>query len=117
LGAVTVTDGRAAADGSWEAEATSTDFVTGGGDAEETITADLVEYWSGIATASSGNGTISPGQADAAASEPFSGAVSVFDRTGGTGNSTVTWNPTLIFNTPEINVAGAYVGTVTHSVA
>ncbi|GLY95410.1 hypothetical protein [Actinoplanes sp. NBRC 103695] len=117
LGPVTVTDGRAAADGTWEVEAEGTDFETGGGTPTETITDDLVEYWSGPATATTGAGPFVPGQATAAQSEPLDATVIAFNRTGGTGNGSATWNPTLIFNTPLANVAGAYVGTVTHSVA
>src|SRR4051812_45092325 len=52
LGAVTVTDSRAAADASWLATVTSTNFVTGGATGPETTLASEVGYWSGAATAS-----------------------------------------------------------------
>lgn len=120
LGAVTVDDSRGAADASWAAEAEATDFTTGAGtDPSEIVTPDLIDYWSGAATATTGNGTFTPGQADAGAAEPLSDVtpITAFTHTGGTGNNTASWNPTLDVNVPLANIAGTYTGTVTHSVA
>jgi hypothetical protein len=119
LGPVTVTDGRASADASWDAAVTSTDFVTGAGTATETVVAGLVDYWSGPATATTGNGTYTPGQSTAAAAAPLDtlDQLPAFTHTGGTGNNSATWNPTLDVNAPWANLAGIYTGTVTHSVA
>ncbi|WP_433530159.1 hypothetical protein ACQPYA_28865 [Micromonospora sp. CA-263727] len=119
LGVVTVSDTRAADDASWEATVTSTDFTTGGATASETVPATAIDYWSGPATATTGNGTFTPGQATAGAAEPLDNTTGVvaFTHTGGTGNNTAAWNPTLDVNVPLANQAGTYTGTVTHSVA
>ncbi|MGC4811377.1 hypothetical protein ACLQ29_12715 [Micromonospora sp. DT228] len=119
LGAVTVTDSRGAADASWVATVTATNFQTGGGTPEETVLASEIDYWSGPATATTGTGTFTPGQANAAAAEALDNVtpVTAFTHTGGTGGNTATWNPTLIVNVPLDSIAGVYTGTVTHSVA
>jgi len=119
LGAVTVSDTRAAADASWETSVASTDFTTGGATAPETVLASEVDYWSGAATATTGTGTFTPAQATAGAAVPLSVTVPItaFTHTGGTGNDTATWAPTLIVNLPLDSQAGTYTGTVTHSVA
>ncbi|GAA3737320.1 hypothetical protein GCM10022225_20160 [Plantactinospora mayteni] len=119
LGVVTVTDERASADASWTATVTSTDFTTGTATASETILASEVDYWSGPATATTGNGTFTPGQVNAAAAAPLDNTtpLTAFSHTGGTGNNSAAWNPTLVVNVPLDNEAGTYTGTVTHSVA
>ena len=119
LGPVTATDGRASADASWVATVTSTDFQTGGGTPSETILASEINYWSGPATATTGTGTFTPGQAAADDAEPLDNVIGVvaFTHTGGTGNNTATWNPTLTVNAPLDSEAGIYTGTVTHSAA
>lgn len=119
LGPVTVTDGRAAADASWGATVTSTVFQTGGGIPTETVLPAQIGYWSGPATATTGTGTFTPGQVNAAAAEPLDATVpaTAFTHTGGTGNNTATWNPTLAVDVPLASQAGIYTGTVTHSVA
>lgn len=117
LGSVTVTDGRASSDGSWQAAVSTTPFYTGGSLPSETVDADDVSYWSGPATATTGGGTFTPGQVDAAAATPLGSLSTAFTHVGGTGNNTATWNPTLVVNIPLANQAGVYVGTVTHSVA
>lgn len=119
LGTVTVTDSRGAADASWVASVTSTVFETGGGTPAETVEPGLIDYWSGAATATTGNGTFTPGQANAGAAEPLDTVtpVTAFTHTGGTGGNTAAWNPTLVVNVPLDSIAGTYTGTVTHSVA
>ncbi|MFI6758512.1 hypothetical protein ACIBF5_05120 [Micromonospora sp. NPDC050417] len=119
IGPVTVDDSRAEPDASWEATVTSTDFTTGTATPTETVLASQVDYWSGPATATTGNGTFTPGQVNAAAAAPLDDTtpLTAFTHTGGTGNNTATWNPTLEVNVPLANVAGVYTGTVTHSVA
>jgi hypothetical protein len=120
LGAVSVTDLRASANASWTATVTATDFTTGAGSASETTLATEVDYWSGTATATTGNGTFTPGQAAAGDRVPLNNApttVTAFTHSGGTGNNTATWNPTLSVRVPLDSQAGAYTGTVTHSVA
>ncbi|MFJ6197291.1 hypothetical protein [Micromonospora sp. NPDC092111] len=119
LGVVTVTDSRASADASWVASVTSTVFQTGGGTPPETILPSEVDYWSGPATATTGNGTFTPGQSTAAAAAPLDSVtpLTAFTHSGGTGDNTASWNPTLIVNVPLDSIAGIYSGTVTHSVA
>ncbi|WP_430498509.1 hypothetical protein ACQRWP_26285 [Micromonospora trifolii] len=119
LGPVTVDDSRGAADASWVATVTATVFQTGGGTPAETVLPGEIDYWSGPATATTGTGTFTPGQATAAAAEPLDSVtpVTAFTHTGGTGGNTATWNPTLIVNVPLDSIAGVYTGTVTHSVA
>jgi len=117
LGTVTVTDDRKLGL-AWTATVSSTDFVTGGASAPETITKAFVSYWSGPATATSGLSVAVPGQLTAAQAVNLTTSRTAFS---GTGISLVTnsasWNPTLIVNVPAGVVAGTYSGTVTHSVA
>ncbi|MEU2610613.1 hypothetical protein ABZ570_03345 [Micromonospora sp. NPDC007271] len=119
LGTVTVTDSRASADASWAATVTSTDFTTGTATASETVLASQVSYWSGPATATTGNGTFTPGQANQAAEQPLDNAtpLTAFTHLLGTGNNSASWNPTLDVHVPLANESGVYTGTVTHSVA
>jgi hypothetical protein len=119
LGPVTVNDTRAAADASWEATVTSTTFQTGGGTAPETVDPGEIDYWSGPATSSTGNGTFTPGQATAGDAAPLSATAPLvaFTHGGGSGNNSVTWAPGLVVVLPADSVAGMYTGTVTHSVA
>ena len=119
LGAVTVTDGRASADASGVTTVTASNVVTGASAPSETVLASEIDYWSGPATATTGNGTFTPGQATAAAAAPLDNTAPLvaFTHTGGTGNNSTAWNPTLIVNLPLDSQAGVYTGTVTHSVA
>jgi hypothetical protein len=116
LGSVTVTDARAAIDGSWAASVSSSAFTTGGGTPDETIANSAVFYWSGPATATSGAGTFVPGQAAAGNAQSLDASRTAFSRTTGAGNSSATWNPTLRIDLPAAAVTGNYTGTVTHSV-
>lgn len=119
LGAMTVTDGRASADGSWVATVTSTTFTTGAGTASQTVLAGELDYWSGPATSTTGTGTFTPGQPTFADREPLDTTtpLTAFTHTGGTGNNTASWEATISVNVPLDNEAGTYTGTVTHSVA
>jgi alpha-tubulin suppressor-like RCC1 family protein len=115
LGTVTVTDGRGA--GSWTATVTGTTFVTGAGTAQETIPLTRISYWSGIATATTGTGTLTPGQANAAAAVNLSVPRLAFSLTGGSPANSASWNPTLSVSVPASAVAGTYTATITQSVA
>jgi hypothetical protein len=121
LGPVAVADGRAAPDATWDATVTSTDYTTGDASSpDEIIEAALVSYWSGPATvAGAGTGTFDDGQTAAGNAAALNTVTELpaFAHDGGTGNNSVTWNPTIIVNTPLDSVAGDYAGTVTHSVA
>ncbi|HEY2671728.1 MAG TPA: hypothetical protein VGJ07_15330 [Rugosimonospora sp.] len=115
LGAVTVADTRAADPADWVASVVATDFTTGTATPAETVPATDVNYSSGAATATTGNGTFTP----SGAAVPLNNTtpLTAFTHVGGTGNNSATWNPTLAVNVPLANVAGTYTGTVTHSVA
>jgi hypothetical protein len=101
---------RVAANAARVATVTSTNFTTGGATATETVLASDVTYWSGPATPpTTGSGTFTPGQVNAAAAVPLSTAVPVtaFTHTGGTGNNAALWNPTLDVAVPLANQAGS----------
>jgi len=117
LGTITIADTRGALLGTWTTTVSSSDFVTGGGTAAETISAAAVTYWSGPATASSGVATRTPGQANAAAAQTLDTPRTAFSATLITGNNSTSWNPTVTVNVPSAVVAGSYTGTITHSVA
>jgi len=117
LGAVTVTDDRAALTAAWTATVSATAFTTGGATPAETIANSALSYWSGPATATTGTGTGTPGQATAGNAVVLTTGRTAFTWTAGSGNNSSAWNPTLIVAVPATAVAGTYSGTVTHSVA
>lgn len=117
LGTVAVTDARALLSASWSATVTSTDFKTGAGTPEETITKDSVFYWSGAGKATAGNGTFLPGQPTSASKQPLSAAVTAYSMSGGVGRSSAVWTPSLVVTLPPSAITGSYSGTVIHSVA
>jgi hypothetical protein len=116
LGPVTVLDQRALLTPTWNASVISTDFETGGGSSGETIPNINVTYWSGGATATSGEGVFTPGQPTAAQAQIINVPRTAFSHAGGTGSNFATWNPTLVVAIPNDTVGGIYTGTVTHSV-
>jgi hypothetical protein len=116
IGTVTVTDQRAALTASWTASVASTAFTTGGATANETIPNTAVSYWSGAATATTGTGTFTPGQATAANAVVLSQQRTAFSLTVGVGSNSASWNPTLVIAVPAAAVVGTYTGTVTHTV-
>jgi hypothetical protein len=120
LGTVTVLDERAVLSATWIATVISSDFITGvpPDTAAETIPNINVSYWSGPSTANTGGGT------NPTAGQPTAGDAAIinvptiaFRQDGGIGDNSATWNPTLVINIPATNIAGAYTGTVTHSVS
>ena len=113
LGGVTVADNRGALLTSWTASVISTDFVTGGGGANKTITAANVTYSSGLATATSGVGVDVP----MAAPLTLDQSRTAFAHTGVIGSQSTTWDPTVTVSVPTNVIAGTYSGTITHSVA
>lgn len=117
MGAVTVTDDRAALTATWVASVSATDFTTGGGTAAETIPNTAISYWSGAATATTGTGTFVPGQTNAASAVVLDQTRTAFSKTTGSGNNSATWNPTIEIDVPAQAVVGTYTGTVSHSVA
>ncbi|MFC8849446.1 MULTISPECIES: hypothetical protein [unclassified Micromonospora] len=117
IGPVQVVDQRAALVANWVATVSATAFISGGGTPEETITPNLIEYWSGPATATTGTGTFVPGQLTAAQAVTLSVPHTAFSKTSGSGNNSATWNPTLHVFVPATAVGGTYSATITHSVA
>jgi hypothetical protein len=120
LGAVTVTDTRGTDPSPWTASVVATDFTntTSTTTPAPVIPVADVSYWSGPATATTGDGTFTPGQAtlgDAAALSATS--LTAFSHTGGTGGNTAVWDPGLVISVPSTAQVGTYSGTVTHSVA
>jgi hypothetical protein len=116
IGDVVVTDERAQLNAAWTASVSATDFTTGDGTAGETIPNSAVRYWSGPATATTGSGTRTPGQPTAGDAETLDEERTAFSLTGGTGNNTTTWNPTVLVDVPASAIEGEYSGTVTHTV-
>jgi hypothetical protein len=117
LGSVSVSDLRGTLLGSWTASVASSDFTTGTATAEETIGKANVNYWSGASTASTGVGVFTPGQLTGAVAESLSASRTAFAATATVGNTSATWNPTVVVTVPSTAVVGTYSGTITHSAA
>jgi hypothetical protein len=117
IGSVTVSDQRGLANASWTATVSATDLITGAGTTAETIAKSLESYWSGPATSTTGVGTFTPGQVNAANAQPLSTPRTAFTLTAGTGSNSANWNPTLVVQVPAQAVKGTYAATLTHSVA
>jgi hypothetical protein len=117
LGSVSVTDARGALLGSWTATVSSTDFTTGDETEDETIVKDDVSYWSGAPTGFTGVGVFTPGQLTGLLAQPLSSSRTAFAATATVGNTSATWNPTLVITVPTDAVVGTYAGTITHSAA
>lgn len=94
-------------------------FAVTAGTPPETVLAAEVDYWSGPATATTGDGTFNPAQATAGAAQPLDNVAPLpaFAHVGGTGNNTASWNPGIVVHVPLDSQGGTYTGTVTHSVA
>lgn len=117
LGNVTVTDGRGALPATWTATASSTNFTTGGATANETVAKANVGYYAGVGTAQLGQiGAFVPA-GTALTPVALAGSGANVGTWAGTGNDTVTWNPTITFTLLPSQVAGTYSGTITHSVS
>jgi hypothetical protein len=111
LGSVLVTDARALLSATWTADASATDWTTGGGTPAETIPAGDVGYDPGTVTTT---GTIT------ATGTPIKLSVTpapVVTGTAGVGDDTATWDPTLSVAVPASAVAGIYTGTLHESVS
>ena len=111
LGAVTVTDDRAALAATWTVTASSTDFTTGAGAGAETIPATDVTYNPGTISTT---GTITTtGTIRTLSGTPQT----VVAGTAGIGNNTASWDPAIGIHVPAAAVNGTYTGTITHSVS
>ncbi|MEJ8640037.1 hypothetical protein [Streptomyces sp. MS2.AVA.5] len=110
---VEATDGlNISSPANWTATAAlSSSFATGGGTPAETISGADVDYAPGAAI-NPVNGPFVPGSpGDLGALRP------AFSRPSGSGDNSVSWNPTLTVHVPAEAVAGEYTGVVRHSVA
>jgi hypothetical protein len=116
LGNVTVTDARGALNGTWTSTVSSTDFTTGGATANETIAKAQVDYWSGVATSTTGVAVFLPGQVLVANKQALSTSRTAYSASAVVGNTSASWSPTVVVNIPSSAVAGTYSGTITHSV-
>lgn len=118
LGNVTVVDQRAALSATWVATVSASSFTTGDRTPEETITPNLVEYWSGgLVSSTGGVGTYVPGQPLEENRVNLGVSRVAFSKTSGTGNNSATWAPNIRIQVPETAVGGSYSGVITHSVA
>ncbi|TDB71343.1 hypothetical protein [Micromonospora sp. KC721] len=117
LGNVTVTDSRAALNATWTATVNAGAFTTGSGSPEETITPNLIEYWSGPALGTTGTGTFVPGQPSQSDAVTLNQVRVAFSKTSGSGNNSATWAPDIRISIPTTAVGGTYSGVITHSVA
>jgi hypothetical protein len=116
LGTVKVDDTRLVL-ANWTATVSATNFTTGGGTSAETIAKSQVSYWSGPVTASTGAGVRVPGQLTALNAVSLATPKTAFALQAVVLSTSTSWNPTLVVAVPAAAVAGAYTGTVTHSVA
>jgi hypothetical protein len=115
LGAVTVTDTRGLTNATWTATVSATNFSTTA--PVRTISRDVVSYWSGPATATTGTATFTAGQVAAGNAVFLDAPRTTFSVTIGSGTTSATWNPTFVVRPPLAAVAGSYTGTLTFSVA
>jgi hypothetical protein len=108
VGEIVVTDNRAATAGSgWIASAISTALTPTAGPA---IAATYIAYSAGAVTTT---GTVTTTDNDPST---IFGVSPVVTATAITGGNTAKWNPTLSITIGGTFVAGAYTGTITHSV-
>lgn len=112
LGQITVTDNRGANLGSYAASVIGSAFTTGSGASVYTIPATGVSYAPPAIIGGTGTAVRVAGTAGSIATSR-----TAMTATGVVGNNTSVWNPTLTVTLPADAVAGAYSGTVTHSVA
>ncbi|MFJ9676726.1 hypothetical protein ACIRP2_01515 [Streptomyces sp. NPDC101194] len=110
LGTVTVTGSEVP---QWDVTVTATALTTAGG----SIATGNIAYWSGPATADTGNDACHPGQTTAAEQVTLDAARTAFSHSGATATESCSWNPTLVITVPATAVVGQYTGTITHSVA
>ena len=117
LGTVTASNSGALVP-SFTVTVTCTAFKTGAGTTNETVPCSAISYWSGPATAQSGTfSSVTPGQVDAAHAVTLAASRTAFSANALVAGVSVSFNPTAILNIPASAVAGAYTGTITHSVA
>lgn len=114
LRTVRVDDTRGPGGDAWTVVVSATDFLPDKG--RPIPRADL-RYWSGPATATTGDGRFIPGQATRATAQPLSRTRVAFRHAGGTTDNSASWRPTLIISIPPTAAADRYTGAIVHSVA
>jgi hypothetical protein len=97
----------------WTSEVQATAFSNG----VTTIPRVSISYWSGPATAAAGLGTHTPGQPTSAEAVTLAAPRTAFSAATVTGPDTVSWDPTISIAIPLSGTAGAYSGSIVHSVA
>lgn len=102
---------------SYVATVSCTTFTTAGGGANKTIPCSAFSYWSGPATATTGAQNNTPGQPLEANKVTLASSRTAFSGSGLVLSISTSWRPTLVLAVPAAAVAGAYTGTITHSVA
>ena len=117
LGTVTVTDARGLTGATWTATVSATAPATGAGTAAQKIPLGGVTYWSGPATATTGTGTFTPGQATASLAVNLLASRTAFTLAGGALANSASWTPTVSVAVPSTAVGGSYVATITESVS
>lgn len=121
IGVVTVTDTRSAANAAWTVTASSTGLSGPG----TTIPASNLLYDPNSGTVNVTSGSVTPVIPTVPTGPPpgipltttGAGTPPTVLSVTGSGNNTVTWNPTLSVNVPAGQVFGVYTGTLTHSLA
>ncbi|MGF7236752.1 MAG: hypothetical protein ACQSGP_17585 [Frankia sp.] len=109
FGTVAVTDNRGDDPAAWSAQVSSTNFVSG----THFIPAADAAYATGTLT-TTGSGTFTPTDLAGLNSNPFTVAA----LTGGSGDNTASWNPTITVTLPHPGaVAGTYTATIVHALA
>ena len=112
LGTVQVTDDRGfGAD--WTATVASTGFATGTGTQAETIPAADAQYLVTALAEAVGPATFTPVPVTQLSASPQP----VVSATNVSGNTTVSWDPTIQVSVPSTAISGDYTATITHSVS
>ena len=112
LGTVQVTDDRGfGAD--WTATVASTGFATGTGTQAETIPAADAQYLIAALAAAIGPASFTPVPVTQLSASPQP----VVSATNVSGNTTVSWDPTIQVSVPPTAISGDYTATITHSVS
>jgi hypothetical protein len=112
LGTVQVTDDRGFG-ASWTATVSSTGFATGTGTQAETIPARNANYMITALTEASGPATFTPVPVTQLSASPQA----VVSATNVSGNTEVSWDPTIQVTVPANAISGGYTATITHSVS
>jgi len=107
-----VTDNRAGLAG-WTTAVSSTDFITGGGTAAETVHVHDVRYLIDGFASTTGVATFTR----TAVTDLSAAAQSVVTASNVHGDNSASWNPVIQLSVPSGAVAGTYSAAITHSVS